>query len=344
MRFCRTPVFLAAACLPIWVEAQTAPPPAPNQSGTEAEAPAKPQPPSEDQSEVHSARDAVRRAGGGGFGGGGVGGGGFGGGGGGLQSVQAPNPANRERLREWLASRQPTEKGAWIGISTSPAAPVLRHQLKLPEGTGLVVDFVQPKSPADQAGVKQYDLLQKLDDQLLINSEQFAVLVRTFKAGDEVKLTLFREGKHQTLSVKLAEHELPRLPEFLPFQFQEVNPPQPMPQMPGQGSLRGSSDLYGSTRAESSYTWLDGKGVLTIKTENGHSTVTGLEKPSGKVLFTYPIDTDEERSALPKEIRERLARLKFPPGAKYDELRLDSDSSKDPTTPGEPAPPPPAAR
>lgn len=324
MRLPRTTLFLLAACLPAWVEAQAAPPPSPEQPGSKSDAPAKPEPTPGDQSELHSARDAIRRAGGGG---------------GGYAQVSPDNPKAAEALRGWIASRQPTEKAAWIGISTSSASPVLRHQLKLHEGTGLVVDFVQPKSPADEAGVKQYDLIDKLDDQLLVNSEQFAVLVRTFKPGDEVKLTLFREGKRQTLSVKLAEHEVPRLNE--PMRFQEFTVPQSMPGAPAPTPMRDAPDLFGSDRVENSFTWLDGKGVLTIKTENGHSTVTGLEKPSGKVLFTYPIDSDEQRSALPKDIRDRLARLKFPPGSKYDQLRFDSSDSKDPASPAEP--PPPAA-
>ena len=339
MRLCRTPFLVAALCLPLWVEAQTAPPPAPEQPDNKADAPAKPEPTPKDP-DLKSARDAIRRAGGGA---GARGGGGFGG----YGIVQAPNPGARDALRGWLDSRQPTEKAAWIGISVSPAPAVLRHQLKLHEGTGLVVDFVQPKSPAEEAGVKQYDLMDKLDDQLLINAEQFAVLVRTFKPGEEVKLSLFREGKRQTIQVKLAEHEVPRLGDMMQFQeftvphavVPEVSPPARVPM--GAGGAAGS--WFGADRAENSLTWLDGKQALTITTKDGHATVSALDKPSGKVLYTYPIDTDEQRAALPKEIRERLARLKFPPGGKFAELRFDSSDSKDPTSTEE-APAPPAAR
>src|SRR5438046_1432237 len=61
------------------------------------------------------------------------------------------------------------EKKAWIGISVSPAPAALRHQLKTPDGIGLVIEFVQPKSPADETGLKPFDLLVKLDDQWLVN-------------------------------------------------------------------------------------------------------------------------------------------------------------------------------
>src|SRR4051812_35990095 len=40
------------------------------------------------------------------------------------------------------------EKGAYLGVSTSPPAQALRQQLKLSAGTGLGVDFVEKGSPA----------------------------------------------------------------------------------------------------------------------------------------------------------------------------------------------------
>src|SRR5688500_10785950 len=36
------------------------------------------------------------------------------------------------------------EKGTYLGVASSPASAVLRKQLKLPDGIGLVVDYVEP--------------------------------------------------------------------------------------------------------------------------------------------------------------------------------------------------------
>ncbi len=109
-----------------------------------------------------------------------------------------------------------TEKGPYLGVSASSAPASLRHQVQLPAGVGLVVDFISTKSPADDAGLKQFDILHKLNDQLLINPQQLAVLVRTFKPGDEVMLAIIRDGKPQTLTLRLAEKELRPL-ELLQF-------------------------------------------------------------------------------------------------------------------------------
>jgi hypothetical protein len=97
-------------------------------------------------------------------------------------------------------------KAAYLGIATSPAPPVVRKQLKLSEGMGLVVDFVEPGSPAEAAGVQPYDVAVRLNDQKLINAPQLAVLVRTFDPGAEVTLTVIREGKETPLKVTLVEH------------------------------------------------------------------------------------------------------------------------------------------
>jgi len=209
---------------------------------------------------------------------------------------------------------QAMEKAAWIGLSVSPAAPALRHQLRLPEGTGLVVDFVQPKSPGEQGGIKQYDLLEKLDDQILINPDQFAVLVRTYKAGDQVKLTLLREGKQDAISVKLVQRELTPLPEPL-IQFKAFpadSPPVamtsprvaavPVPPHWQKGAI--SPD-------EKSFTWVDGDHHLVITTRDGHSVVSAHDARTGKQLYTGPLDTKEQRDKLSEEVREALDKANF---------------------------------
>jgi protein involved in polysaccharide export with SLBB domain len=116
--------------------------------------------------------------------------------------------ARDAKLRAATAELPPLEKAAYLGIATSPAPPVLRKQLKLAEGMGLVVDFVEPGSPAEQAGVQPYDVAVRLNDQVLINAPQLAVLVRTFDAGAEVTLTVVREGKETPLKIKLVEREV----------------------------------------------------------------------------------------------------------------------------------------
>src|SRR4051812_24735020 len=64
------------------------------------------------------------------------------------------------------------EKGSYLGISASPVNGALRSQLNLQPGVGLVVESVEKESPAAEAGVLQYDVLQQFNDQILVDSRQ----------------------------------------------------------------------------------------------------------------------------------------------------------------------------
>lgn len=130
------------------------------------------------------------------------------------------------RLDGFLRTEQ-TEKGAWLGLGASSPEAVVRKQLKLPAGTGLVVDTVVPDSPAGKAGLQKYDVLTKLDDQLLVNVQQLSVLVRAHKPGDDVKLTLVREGQLTTVTAKLVEKDLEPLEEAGAPPHADGFPPHP---------------------------------------------------------------------------------------------------------------------
>ena len=110
-----------------------------------------------------------------------------------------------------------TEKAAFLGVSGSPLTPALREQLKLPTGVGMVIDFVESNSPAESAGLKQYDILHKLDNQLLINAHQLAVLVRLHKPGEEVSLTVIHQGQPKEIKAALIEKEVTVLDDRNPW-------------------------------------------------------------------------------------------------------------------------------
>src|SRR5437660_441114 len=92
-----------------------------------------------------------------------------------------------------------TKEVAWLGVSTEETSEVVAAQLGLEPGDGLVIKFVEPDSPAAKAGLQQNDVLFQLGDQLLVHPGQFRKLVRRQKEGDQIKLTLYRSGKKETV-------------------------------------------------------------------------------------------------------------------------------------------------
>src|SRR5687768_16620703 len=91
-----------------------------------------------------------------------------------------PAPSDYVRYRSITGALKPVEepvleRGSYLGVACSPVSEVLRRQLKLPEGTGLVVDYVEPESPAQTAGIDPHDVLIRLNEQILVNPPQLAV-------------------------------------------------------------------------------------------------------------------------------------------------------------------------
>jgi len=190
-----------------------------------------------------------------------------------------------------------TEKGAYLGISVTSVPAVLRDQLKLQRNMGLVVSFVEKGSPAETAGIRQSDILQKLDDQLLINAQQFAVLVRGHDVSHPIRFTLIREAKPMEVTAKAEERDLPVLDEtgnspFKVFKFDGLN------QLPFN-TMKGRATGFESK---------DPQHTLSISEVDGHRTLKATDK-NGKLIYDGPIDSDEQIGKLPEEIRTKVKNL-----------------------------------
>jgi serine protease Do len=111
-----------------------------------------------------------------------------------------------EFVKNWDAMR----KSEFIGEGPFAAKPVkgngfLGLATDARPGGGLVVTKVGNKSPAEEAGVKEGDVLLKLNGTALEKREQLQELLKEMSAGDEVALELERDGKKQTLTFNLGE-------------------------------------------------------------------------------------------------------------------------------------------
>ncbi len=196
--------------------------------------------------------------------------------------------------------RTPADTGtpvAFIGVATSLATPSLREQLSLPPGVGLVVDSVDPDSPAEQAGIQPHDVLHKLDDQILVNVQQFAVLVRTCKPGERVALTVIRKGQPIRSEVTLAERMLLPIDESPQRVQPSTGATQPIPlPRPGTGRMSGV------------ITHTDNDHIITITTHDDSTSVTVKDR-TGKVICEGPLDTPEDRAKIPADLRAKIERI-----------------------------------
>lgn len=77
--------------------------------------------------------------------------------------------------------------------------------LKLPKDIeeGVVVMDVVPGSPADKAGLKQYDVITEFNGEKVEGTMQFRQLLYNHKPEDKVKVTYYRNGEKQTEEIQL---------------------------------------------------------------------------------------------------------------------------------------------
>jgi len=72
-------------------------------------------------------------------------------------------------------------------------------------GPGVRVGGVVPGSPAEKGGLKEGDVMMKLDGVEMASLQTFSDFLKTAKAGQTVSVSVMREGKPLTLSVTLVE-------------------------------------------------------------------------------------------------------------------------------------------
>jgi hypothetical protein len=98
---------------------------------------------------------------------------------------------------------EPSKPDYWVGVRCAELPPLLRAQLDLPDGQGVLVEVVVPGSPAEHAGLKDYDVIFSVDGKAIADPQALAAAVG--RAGDNaVKIDYLRAGRKQTVSVKPA--------------------------------------------------------------------------------------------------------------------------------------------
>jgi S1-C subfamily serine protease len=117
-----------------------------------------------------------------------------------------------------------------LGASFRPVDDVLRAQLAIPPGQGLLVASLRADGASAQAGLRQNDILLKLRQKPVATAEDVTKLLKA--AGDAtLPLEILRGGKPVTLQVKasqrvtLAPAEAPQVEYYFGFSLEPVQEP-----------------------------------------------------------------------------------------------------------------------
>jgi len=104
-----------------------------------------------------------------------------------------------------LREGKSVERG-FIGVQFEQLTPEVAASLGLPEDTkGVTVSMVVKDSPAEEAGLKVYDVVVEFEGQPVEKSNEFISRVSMLEPGKKVEVVVLREGKRKTFTIKLAK-------------------------------------------------------------------------------------------------------------------------------------------
>ena len=94
----------------------------------------------------------------------------------------------------------------WIGVTTTQAVtPELAQALGLGDAKGLLVAQILRNGPADKAGIKPGDVIQKVNGIEATAARVMVDLVADIEPGDDVEIELTRDGKSKSIKVEVVE-------------------------------------------------------------------------------------------------------------------------------------------
>lgn len=113
--------------------------------------------------------------------------------------------SSRKEGKTVITPARINEGNAYLGLMIEDLHPAIATHLPgiRSTGQGVLVQQVSADSPAAKAGIQEHDILITYGDQKLFNHEQLLKLVASDQPGAEIELRLIRQGKEETLKVKL---------------------------------------------------------------------------------------------------------------------------------------------
>jgi len=95
--------------------------------------------------------------------------------------------------------------GAWLGITVQNVSAQMAFQLGLGASSGVMVMMVQEGGPAAQAGIRQGDVIVKLNQHNVENNDELRDLIAKLSPGSLVRLELIRDREEIAISIQLGQ-------------------------------------------------------------------------------------------------------------------------------------------
>jgi hypothetical protein len=187
---------------------------------------------------------------------------------------------------------------AWLGLEvTKPDETITAHLPDLPAGIGFIIRSIHKGGPAELAGLREFDVLWKLGDQMLVNEGQLAALLRLCKPSDEIVLHGFRAGK--AIEVTLKPGETP--PSLVPF------PPGLVDAAVFPSDYRPNTSVILHAERLAKYTTQEGCAQIQ---KDGDIYRVKILSPSDETIYEGDLPADGNIDAIPADWKIRIQALR----------------------------------
>ena len=239
-----------------------------------------------------------------------------------------------------VATAQANET-TYLGVALSPIPDAVgANLLNVPAGQGIMITHVDPGSPADKAGLSDYDILLTYGSQKLYSPRQLTALVQADPVGKQVAIDYVHQGKLAHTQATLGGRQTPsaamryRHPyswfQDEPFAMPSVpwGPFGPMPhgRLPSPRQGPGTGSMLPVPRSNV----MEQFDSLSIQQNNGtyQIEIAYLDKQGVKHSFRYEGKADEVKKlikkdeSLPDDKRQQLLdALNMEDSARFPDVR-----------------------
>lgn len=93
----------------------------------------------------------------------------------------------------------------FLGVGIEDAANAYDEALNLPDNNGAFVKEVRPDTPAESAGIEVYDVIRKVNGEVVRNASDLVNKISSYSPGEKVVVEVWRDEAPLELEVELAE-------------------------------------------------------------------------------------------------------------------------------------------
>lgn len=133
------------------------------------------------------------------------------------------------RQRTSAMSFSNNSKRGWLGVEVQDVSKKLKEKKHLTVDDGAYVSNVVEDSPAEEAGIRDGDVIVRLDEKTIDDSNDLTKTVQRIKPRTDVKVEIVRGGDKKTLTAKIGRSSTP---QAFSFGFGDMDTPH-VPRTPG---------------------------------------------------------------------------------------------------------------